>query len=225
MIKKATWKKIPLKGIRKAIAQNMLASVSQAPQVTVTEDVNISKLYKLRKKEKLALEKKGIKLTYLPFIIKASIATIKELPIFNSSIQGEEIIIKKYYNIGIATETPAGLMVPVVKDADNKTMSQIAKQIQPLYIRAKKRELSLEELKGSTFTITNYGSIGGIYATPIINPGESAILGIGRIFDREGRKILPLSLTFDHRVIDGAQASRFIEKVKTYLEDPDHLLI
>ncbi len=224
--------RVPLKGIRKTIAENMTKSIA-APQVTAMEDIDVSKLWRIREKEKKIAEKKGIKLTFLPFIIKATVAALKENPMLNSSLEGDEIIIKKYFNIGIAIETDVGLMVPVIKIAENKSIVQLAKEIVSLAEKAKSRKIDISDLKGGTFTITNYGSIGGNYATPILNPGEASILGLGRIFDRvlsEGgklktAKVLPVSLTFDHRVLDGAQAARFLESMKRFLEDPNHLLL
>ena len=225
--------RVPLKGIRKTIADNMIKSLSETAQVTSMDDIDVSKLWRIRNREKKVLEKQGVKLTFLPFIIKAVIAAMKEHPIINSSIENDEIIIKKYYNIGIAVETELGLMVPVIKIADSKNMVQIAKELKDLSEKAKNRSIDLMDLQGSSFTITNYGSIGGNYGTPIINPGEAAILGLGRIFDRvvsvngklKNIKVLPVSLTFDHRILDGAEAGRFMQKMKTFLEDPDHLLL
>lgn len=224
--------RIPLKGIRKTIAEHMLQSVREAPQVTSMEDIDISQLWKLREKEKKVLAKQDVKLTFLPFIIKAIIAALKENPILNSSIENDEIIIKKYFNIGIATETEVGLLVPVIKIAENKNIAQLAKEIVELAEKARTRKIDIMDLKGGTFTITNYGSVGGNYGTPIINYPEAAILGLGRIFDRivmdnkgklKSLKILPVSLTFDHRIIDGAQGARFLESLKKFLEDTDHL--
>jgi len=225
--------RIPLKGIRKTIANNMMKSLQNAAQLTAMEDINVSKLWKIREYEKKNLEKQNIKLTFLPFIIKAAIAALRENPILNSSLEGEEIIIKKYFNIGVAVETEAGLMVPVIKKAEDKNIIQIAKEIVELAEKARTRKIDLMDLQGGTFTITNYGSVGGTYATPVLNPGEAGILGLGRIFERavlinrrlKNVKILPISLTFDHRILDGAEAARFIESLKKFLEDPDHLLL
>ena len=225
--------RIPLKGIRKTIAKNMVISHTETAPVTAMEDIDVSKLWNLRSKEKKILEKKGIDLTFLPFVIKAAIAALKENPLLNSSIEADEIVIKKYFNIGVAVETDVGLMVPVIKIAEDKTIIQLAKEIKELAEKSRSRKIDLMDLKGSTFTITNYGSIGGNYGTPIINPGEAAILGLGRIFDRailekkkiRNAKILPISLTFDHRILDGAQAARFLESLKLFLEDPANLLM
>lgn len=224
---------MPLKGIRKTIARNMVKSITEAAQVTAMEDINVTKLAKIREQENKTLEKQNTKLTFLPFITKAVIAALKENPILNSSLVDEDIIIKKYYNIGIAVETELGLMVPVIKRAEDKSILQITQEITNLAEQCRTRKIDIMDLQGSTFTLTNYGSIGGNYGTPIINPGEAAILGLGRITEQpiveQGKikiaKILPVSLTFDHRILDGAQAARFLESLKMYLEDPDHLLL
>ncbi len=226
--------RIPMKGVRKAIAQNMMKSLSQSAQVTAMEDINVSKLWDIRNVEKEKLAKKGIKLTFMPFIIKALVKSLQEYPKLNSSLEGDDIVIKKYYNIGIAVQTDAGLMVPVVKIVERKSLSDIAKEIEDLAEKSRNRTIDIMDLKGSTFTITNYGSVGGTYGTPIINPGEAAILGLGRIFERavfdektgkvKNVKILPISLTFDHQIIDGAEANAFIVTLKGYLEEPNGLL-
>ncbi|MGV8142333.1 MAG: dihydrolipoamide acetyltransferase family protein [Candidatus Pacearchaeota archaeon] len=226
--------RLPFKGIRKTIAQNMMKSLSQTASVTSMEDIDVTKLWELRKREKEHFEIEGIKLTFMPFVIKALISALQKHPILNSSIEEEEIVIKKYYNIGVAVQTEAGLMVPVVKIAEKKSISEIAKEITGLADKCRDRTIDIMDLKGSTFTITNYGSVGGTYGTPIINPPEAAILGTGRIFDRvliddvTGRvknvKILPVSLTFDHQIIDGAVAAAFLMTLKQLLESPEHIL-
>lgn len=226
--------RIPFKGIRKTIAQNMMKSLNQTAQVTSMEDIDVTSLWDLRKREKEHFEIEGVKLTFMPFVIKALISALQKHPILNSSIEGEEIIVKKYYNIGVAVQTDSGLMVPVIKIAERKSIADIAKEITALAEKCRDRTIDIMDLKGSTFTVTNYGSIGGTYGTPIINPGESAILGMGRIFDRvvlddvtnkpKKVKILPVSLTFDHQIIDGAIASEFLVSLKELLEKPEHLL-
>jgi len=226
---------VSLKGVRKAIAKNMIKSKYTAPHVTHMEEVLIDDLFHHREKEKRILEEQKIHLTFMPFIIKACIAALKKHPYANASLddEHEEIILKKYYNIGVAVDTPDGLMVPVIKEANTKPMIQIAKEIQDLAEKARNRKLDLADLKGGTFTITNVGSLGGVFATPIINWPEVAILATGRIQDRavpKGgkitiRKVLPLSLSFDHRVIDGAEAAKFVNDIKKYLEDVDLLLL
>ena len=182
---------------------------------------------------KAEAEKKGIKLTYLPFVIKALVEALKLHPTFNSSLdmEEEEIIVKEYYNIGLAVDVPDGLIVPVIKFADQKTLFELAEEIK-LAEAARKRSLDLADLKGGTFSITNVGMLGGEYATPIINYPEVAILATLRIADRprviDGEikiaKILPLCLSFDHRVVDGAEAARFTNDLIAFLEDPKKLL-
>jgi pyruvate dehydrogenase E2 component (dihydrolipoamide acetyltransferase) len=196
------------------------------------DDIDVSKLWEVRNAEKKHFEIEGVKLTFLPFIIKACISALKENPILNSAIEAEEILIRKYFNVGVAVETEIGLMVPVIKIAEKKSVAQIAKEIVDLAEKARTRKIDIMDMQGSTFTITNYGSVGGTYATPILNVGNAAILGVGRIYDRAvlgkdgkvvNRKILPVSLTFDHRILDGAQASRFLESLKMFLGDPEEL--
>ena len=227
--------RVLIKGLRRSIAKNLLASMRTAAFVTGMDDADVSSLWRLREKEKKAALSKGIRLTFLPFLIKAVQHALKEHPMLNASVDeaGEEIIVKKYYNIGVAVDTTEGLMVPVVKDVDKKTILELAKELQELSEKAKERKIKLDELKGSTFTISNFGSFGGTYATPIINYPDVAILGTGKISDRpwvkDGqiviRKIISLSLTFDHRVIDGAEAAQFLNKIIGYLEDPDSIFI
>ncbi|HAG50621.1 MAG TPA: 2-oxo acid dehydrogenase subunit E2, partial [Deltaproteobacteria bacterium] len=177
--------RVPIKGVRRSIAKNLLASMRTAAFVTGMDDADVSGLWKLREKEKKVALKKEIKLTFLPFFMKAVQHAIKEHPMLNASVdeQSEEVIVKKYYNIGVAVDTSEGLMVPVVKDVDKKTILELAKELQELSVKAKDRKLKLEELKGSTFTISNFGSFGGTYATPIINYPDVAILGTGKISD------------------------------------------
>ncbi|NWF93727.1 MAG: 2-oxo acid dehydrogenase subunit E2 [Syntrophaceae bacterium] len=226
---------IPLRGVRRSIAKAMVKSKYTAPHVTAMDEADVTELWKIREKEKTVAEKKGIRLTILPFIAKAVIAGLIEHPYLNASLddENEEIILKKYYNIGFATDTPEGLMVPVIKNAKDKSILQLAEELTQLAEKARNRTIDLADLKGGTFTITNYGALGGIYGTPIINYPEVAILGVGKIKDtpvvREGkieiRKILPLALSFDHRVVDGGEATRFLNTVIARLEDPDLILL
>jgi pyruvate dehydrogenase E2 component (dihydrolipoamide acetyltransferase) len=223
--------RVPLKGIRKAVAKKMAESWANAVQVTAMDDADVNELFELRNKEKVEAKKKGIKLTFLPYIIKAVVAALKEYPYVNSSLEEDEIILKKYYNIGVAVATVEGLMVPVVKIADSKDLYQLAKEVEDLAEKANSRKIDLTDLQGGTFTITNYGSIGGMYGTPAINYPEAAILGLGKIEQkpvvRDGkvvaRYILPLSLTFDHRIFDGAIAGLFLNKVRELLANPQKL--
>lgn len=227
--------RIPLRGVRRTIAKNLIMSQKTTAFVTGMNEVDITDLWDLREKEKRPLLEKGVHLTFFPFFIKAVIHALAEHPMLNASIddEQEEIIVKKYYGIGVAVDTPDGLMVPVVKDPAKKTILELALEIQDLSIKARDRKIKLEEMKGGTFTITNYGHFGGYFATPIINYPESAILGTGMISERPWvkngqiviRKILPISLTFDHRLTDGVDASRFLARVTSYLEDPALIFI
>ncbi len=227
--------RIPMRGLRKTIAKNLTFAQKTTASVTGMDEADITELWNLREKEKKPIQDKGIHLTFLPFFIKAVYHALAEHPLLNASIddEREEIVIKKYYNIGVAVDTPDGLMVPVIKDAHKKTILELATEIQNLSQKARERKITLDEMKGSTFTITNYGHFGGWFATPIINYPDAAILGTGKISDKpwvkEGqiviRKILPLSLTFDHRVTDGVDASKFLTKIIRYLEDPALLFI
>src|SRR3989344_3496077 len=227
--------RIQLKGIRKATAKLMDESHIKAAHVMHSDLIDITHLYEIREKEKVKAAKKNIKLTYLPFIIKAVIDSLKEHPYLNSSFDevNNEIILKKYYNIGIAVDTEDGLLVPVIKVADSKKILDLAKEIEELAEKARTRKIDLMDLRGGTFTITNVGSIGGLYFVPIINYPEAAILGLGRIHDAplivngkiEIRKVLPISISFDHRILDGAEAARFANKIKELLEDPDEFIV
>jgi len=225
----------PYRGIRRTIGKQMEKSAYTAPHVTHHDTADVSELVELRSDLKPRAEDRGIKLTYLPFIVKAIIAGLREYPMLNSTLdeENEEILYKKYYNIGIAVATDAGLMVPVVKNADEKGMLQIASETNELAGRARERDLSRDEMQDGTFSVTNFGAIGGEYATPIINYPETAILGLGSIKQRPvvedgevvARHTLPLSLSIDHRVIDGAQAAAFANTVKEYLENPGLLML
>ncbi len=226
---------IPLRGVRRSIAKAMVKSKYTAPHVTTMDEADVTELWKIREKEKKVAEQKDIKLTILPFIIKAVIAGLIEHPYLNATLddENEEIILKKYYNVGFATDTPEGLMVPVVKNAKDKSILQLAQELTQLAEKARNRTVDLADLKGGTFTVTNYGALGGIYGTPIINHPEVAILGVGKIKDtpvvRDGkievRKILYLALSFDHRVVDGGEAARFLNTVIARLEDPNLILL
>ncbi|PIV40898.1 MAG: 2-oxo acid dehydrogenase subunit E2, partial [Nitrospirae bacterium CG02_land_8_20_14_3_00_44_33] len=222
--------RLAIKGLRRTIAKNLIMSQKTTAFVTGMDEADITELWSLKEREKKALIEKGVHLTFLPFFIKAVHHALTEHPLLNASVDEgrEEIIIKNYYNIGVAVDTPDGLMVPVIKNAGKKTILELASEIQGLSVKARERKIRLEEIKGSTFTITNYGHFGGWFATPIINYPDVAILGTGKISDKpwvkDGkiviRKILPLSLTFDHRVTDGVDSAKFLSKVIQYLEDP-----
>ncbi len=227
--------RIPIHGIRKRIAEKMIRSSTKTAPVTHMDEVDFTELVSLREKSKPMAESKGAKLTFLPFIMKASIATLKQFPYFNASIDDEkqEIVVKHYYNIGFATDTPNGLIVPVVKDADRKDLLQIAKEVENLSEAARSGRIQLEDLQGGTFTITNIGTLGGIMSTPIINVPEVAILGVHKIQKRPVvrdnqivvRDMTNVALTFDHRIVDGADAARFTTTLVKYLENPGMFLL
>lgn len=227
--------RVPLRGLRRSIARNVLASQRTTAFVTSMEEVDITEIWEMRSREQGEVESRGTHLTFLPFFIKAAQHALKEHPLLNASIDDEsqELVLKTRYHFGIAVDTPEGLMVPVIRDVDRKSIIELAQSIQELGRKARERSISLEELRGSSFTITNYGHFGGTFATPIINWPDVAILGFGRIVERpwvhrgriEIRKILPLSLTFDHRATDGADAAKFLGKVLRYLEDPALLFL
>ncbi|MBI2143014.1 2-oxo acid dehydrogenase subunit E2 [Candidatus Woesearchaeota archaeon] len=223
------------KGVRKATAEKMSLSASKTAAVTNMDEADITDLAAARENEKKAAEKKGIRLTFLPFIIKAVTEAMKkpEHNVINSSLDeaAQEVVMKDYYNIGFAVATEVGLLVPVVKGANMKGIMAIAKEVQDLAEKARSRKLDMADMMGGTFTISNIGSIGGTFFTPIINYPESAILGIGKIVEKpvvkDGkiviRKIMPLSFTYDHRLIDGAQAAAFLNTVISYLENPRNI--
>lgn len=222
--------RIPLRGVRKRIAEAMAHSKHTAAHFTFVEEVDMSEIVRLREAGKEEAAARGVKLTYLPFIIKALIPALKEFPFLNASLDDEkqEIVLKGDYNIGIATDTPQGLMVPVVKAADRKSIWEIAQDIQELSERARNGKSSLDDLKGGTFTVTNAGNIGGVLATPVINHPEVAILGVNAIRKRPVVKndqiviadVMFLSLSVDHRVVDGADAARFMNRLIYFLSDP-----
>lgn len=225
--------RVPLRGIRKIIAERMAKSSTTAAHVTHVDEADMTELLLLREAFKGSAEKRGVKLTFLPFIIRGIIPALKEFPYVNATLdESGNVVLKRYYNMGIAVDTEQGLIVAVVRDVDKKDVFDLAKEIEGVAGRARAGQLSLEEVHGSTFTITNVGAIGGLFATPIINYPEVAILGTHKIAKRpvvrngkvEVRDMIYLSLTFDHRIIDGAYAARFMNKIVQTLQDPKKLL-
>lgn len=227
-------KREALSRIRMTIMDRMDESKNKLVHTTILEEIDVSELVEFREKMKTKVGEE-VKLTYLPFIMKAIVLALKAFPVLNSSLDEEkgEIVYKKNYNIGIATDTERGLVVPVLFDVERKSILEIAQESQELAELARDSKLTLEHLRGGTFSITNYGAIGGSFGTPIINYPESAILGIGRIQEkpvvRDGRIVighmLPLSLSFDHRIIDGASAVRFVAVLEEALSNPELLLL
>lgn len=230
-----TEERIPLKGIRRTIAERMTLSKYTAPHVTIMDEFDVTELMSLRKWGKQVAEERNIKLTYLPFIIKAAIAALREYPVINASIDEEkkEIVLKHFYHIGLAAATEQGLLVPVIKNADQKTIFEIAEEISDKAARAREMKLTPNEMSGSTFTITNIGGYGTQYFTPIINYPEVAILGVGTIQKKPVvyedeiviRPQMFFSLSFDHRLIDGDVAAKFLSRMKQYLEKPSLLMM
>jgi pyruvate dehydrogenase E2 component (dihydrolipoamide acetyltransferase) len=226
--------RVPLKGIRRIMASKMVEAKSRIPHAYIVEEVDVTELVKLRDVLRQDAESKGVKLTLLPFIVKAVVKALKEYPLLNASLDEErgEIIIKKFYNIGVAVDTPQGLVVPVIKGADGKGLYQIAREIGELAEKAREGKTSLEDLTGGTFSITNIGSVGTVLGMAVINYPEAAILGVHRLVEvpryvdgeLKPRKIVYLSLSFDHRFIEGAYATRFLLAVKRYLENPAILM-
>ncbi len=224
-----------MSGIRKMIAKAMVNSKHTAPHVTLMDEIDVTKLVTHRKKFKEVAAAKGIKLTFLPYIVKALTSALREFPALNTSLDDatSEIIHKHYYNIGIAADTEKGLLVPVVKDADRKSVFAISNEINELAGKARDGKLAPNEMKGASCTISNIGSAGGQWFTPVINHPEVAILGVGRIAEkpivRDGEivaaPVLALSLSFDHRMIDGATAQNALNHIKKLLNDPELLLM
>ncbi len=226
---------IPVRSLRRKIAQKMIESWRTIPHVTHVEEVEVTSLVRLRAEMNSVMEEEGVKLTYLPFILKAIVPALRRFPQFNAVFDetAEEVILKRYYNIGIATATEAGLMVPVVKAVDEKNITDLSREITKLSEEARTRKIALDDLKHGTFSVTNYGSIGGLFGTPIINHPEVAILGIGRIQKRpvvsgdeiKAAHILYFSLSFDHRIADGKDAAEFVNAIRKYLENPNLLFL
>lgn len=227
--------RVKISKLRKTIAKNMSLSVSVIPHTTSMTEFDVTKLVAFRKAQKEMAQQRNISLTYLPFIVKAVVLTLKEFRIFNASFdqENEEIIYKNYFNIGIAVDTEDGLIVPVIKNADKLGIFDIAREIQELSSKARDRSIGLDKLQDGTFTITNYGAAGLSFGTPIIRYPESAILGIGIIQTKPVvendeiviRDMLPISLSYDHRIIDGGDAGRFLARLREYLSDPMLLLL
>jgi pyruvate dehydrogenase E2 component (dihydrolipoamide acetyltransferase) len=218
----------PVSSLRKIIAQRMHESWTSVPRVTQFDEADITGIVALRKKYVVKYEKKGVSLTLTPFLIRAVVAALKKHPIFNSSLDEatEEIVFKDYYHMGIAVDTEQGLIVPVIRDVDKKSLLQLSKELAELAEKTRQRKVATDDLKGGTFTISNQGGIGGGFFTPIVNKPEVAILGVGRGALKpvvrgakiEKRMLLPLGLSYDHRVVDGGAAARFIVEVVQALE-------
>ncbi len=227
--------RVPLRGLRRAIAERMTKAAFTAPHVTSIDEVDMTELVSLRRRMNKLLEPSGQKITYLPFLLKALLIALKEHPYLNAQLDDErgEIVLRSDYNIGIAVDTPDGLIVPVLKGAERRSLLELAAEIGRLTELAKRRALAVEEMRGGTITISNMGPLGGLFATPILNYPEVAILGVHAMQEKavvyQGeiaiRTMMYLSLSFDHRVIDGAEAVRFTNRIKRLLEHPDLLVL
>ncbi|HND30238.1 MAG TPA: dihydrolipoamide acetyltransferase family protein, partial [Myxococcota bacterium] len=222
-------------GLRRKIAEKMVQAYRTAPHFTYVDEVDATELVALRDRLNAAAGARGTKLSYLPFIMKALAVVFKEFPTVNAVMDEEafELVLRKDVNIGIATDTDAGLYVPVIKRVQDKSLFELAQEIADLTKRTRENKVKIDELQGGSFTITSVGNIGGRFATPILNHPEVAILGVNQIHDRpmaiDGqvviRKMFYLSPSFDHRIIDGAVAARFVSALKALLENPQALLL
>ena len=227
--------RVPISYLRKRIAEHMTASKTTSAHVTHVDEADVTELFAMYKQAKEEVRSAyGLNLTILPFFMKAIVAALREHPLFNASYDADkgELLMKKFYHIGIAVDTPEGLIVPVVKHVEHKNMLTLASELQTLGDKARSRALSLDELKGATITITNIGPIGGLFATPIINQPNLAIIALGVVKDRpvvhEGaiaiRKMIYFSVSFDHRIIDGAAAARFVNALVGIVSRPGLLM-
>ncbi len=228
--------RMPLRGLRRAIASQMVASHLYTVRTLSVDEVDMTELVALRERLKPEAEAQGVRLSYLPFVFKALAVALKKFPALNSSLDEarQEVVLKHYVNIGMAVATEGGLIVPVVKDVDRKSLLQLAREINDLAERARAGRLAPEEVSGSTFSVTNIGSIGALFSFPIINVPDAAILGVHSIQKRPVvnerdevvvRQMMYLSLSFDHRLVDGAEAARFCKEVIRLLEKPERLFL
>jgi len=226
--------RVPMTQIRKKIAERLLMARQQTAMLTTFNEINMSRVIGLRNKQKTAFEKKhGVPLGFMSFFVKATAEALKDFPDVNARIDGSDIIYHHYYDIGVAVGSKRGLVVPVIRDADRLRFDEIEKTIRSLAERANTGKLSLDELQGGTFTISNGGIYGSVLSTPLLNPPQSGILGMHAIQDRavviDGeivvRPIMNVALSYDHRIIDGQQAVGFLKQIKTYIEDPEEMLL
>jgi 2-oxoisovalerate dehydrogenase E2 component (dihydrolipoyl transacylase) len=228
--------RVKLAGVRRKVAEHMVLAKRTIPHYTYVDECDVSALVRLREELKDAYAQAGVKLTYLAFFVKAAAAALKDVPVVNASLDeaAEEIVLHDRYHVGVAVATPSGLVVPVVKDADKKDLTQIARDIDALSAAARSGKLRREDLRGGTFTVTSVGNVGGLISTPIINHPEVAILGLGKVvrrpvFDSAGNvkpaDLIYLSLSFDHRVVDGAVGAVFANAIIQRLQKPATLLL
>ncbi len=227
--------RVPLRGMRRIIAQQMMASHLHTVRTLIVDEADVTELVALRQRLKVRTEAAGVKLSYVPFIFKAAVEALKKFPAVNSSLDDArgEVVYKKYYNLGLSVATDAGLVVPVIRDVDQKTILELAAEIGDKVTRAREGKLTPEEVSGSSFSVTSVGNLGGLFSFPIINVPDAAILGVHTIQKRPvvredeivARDMLYLSLSFDHRLVDGAEATLFLREVIEHLEDPYWLML
>ena len=227
--------RVKMTRLRQSIAKRLKEAQNTAAMLTTFNEVDMSAIMSLRADYKDAFEKKyKIKLGFMSFFVKAAVTALKEFPAVNAEINGDDIIYKNYYDLGIAVSTPQGLIVPVIKDCDSKSMAQIEKDIADFGVRAKDGKVTMDEMKGGTFTITNGGTFGSLMSTPILNAPQSAILGMHNIVQRpmvveggkiEARPMMYLAVSYDHRIIDGKEAVSFLVRIKNLIEDPQRLIL
>ncbi len=227
--------RVKMTRLRQSIAKRLKEAQNTAAMLTTFNEVDMTAVMEMRSQYKDAFEKKyKVKLGFMSFFVKAAVNALKEFPAVNAEISGDEIIYKNYYDLGIAVSTPQGLIVPVVKDCDTKNMAQIEKDIADVGVRAKDGKVTMDEMKGGTFTITNGGTFGSMLSTPILNTPQSGILGMHNIVQRpvvmpdgsiKARPVMYLALSYDHRIIDGKEAVSFLVRIKQALEDPQRLIL
>ncbi|MDO4773398.1 MAG: dihydrolipoamide acetyltransferase family protein [Bacillota bacterium] len=228
--------RVKMSKMRETIAKNMVQSKFTIPHTSTMFEFDVTELWELRKELNASLASEGTKLSFMPFVIKAVVAALKKYPMVNTELDevNREIIFKKYYNISMAVDTEYGLAVPIIKDADQKSLMEIHNKLEELMEQARTKSLPLDSMTGGTFSISNYGAIGGTYATPVINYPESAILGTGAIYKKPvfnekdeivARYYMPVVLSFDHRVMDGADANRFVMEIGRILSSKHNILL
>lgn len=227
--------RVKMTRLRQKIAQRLKEAQNTAAMLTTFNEVDMTAIMDLRESYKQGFEKKhGVKLGFMSFFVKAAVAALKEFPAVNAEIQGDEIVYKNYYDIGVAVSTPQGLIVPVLRDADRKSMADIEKEIMALGTKAREGQLTMDQLTGGTFTITNGGVFGSLMSTPILNPPQVGILGMHKIQQRPmvmpdgsmaARPMMYIAMSYDHRIIDGREAVTFVVRIKEAIEDPQRLLL
>ena len=227
-------KRVPMTGLRKSISKRLVQAQHESAILTTFNEVNMQSVIDLRQRYKEGFEEShGVKLGFMSFFVKAAVEALKEFPVINASVEGTDIIYHDYFDIGVAVSTQRGLIVPIVRDADGLSFAGVEKTINDLAIRAQENKVAIEELTGGTFTISNGGVFGSMMSTPIINPPQSAILGMHSIQARpiaeSGEVVIApmmyLALSYDHRIIDGKEAVQFLSHVKSIIEDPNRLLL